>query len=393
MEVKGNLVMGQDGKPVCGILVSRDIDEFKKLSNALAKSRQRFQEIFEHSPIAIEVYDNDGKISKINPSCARLFGIKGIEEVSGFNLFEDPNLSDEMLAQVKREEETSYEVEFDFSKVPYKTSEKGKRNLEIRIRKVTAGDGIGYIAQIIDATKRKEAEMQLISTIAEKDKFMDIMAHDLKTPFNSILGFSELLATDYDGYDNDERRDMAFRIHSVSKNAFKLLETLLEHSRVHSGKYDVPATAFKLGRIIDEEISKLETDALKKRVRIKNSVEPSTQVKANELLVGRIVQNLLTNAIKFSQPGGEIHISASASTGGMAQISVADQGVGIEKGRMKYLFDVCQENVSTPGTLGEKGTGFGLPLVAFMAEKNGGKIWVESEIGKGSTFTFTLPLA
>jgi len=395
MEVKGNIVRDDDGNPICGILVSRNIDELKKVRDRLRESEEKFREVFEHSPIAIEVYGKDGIISDINPSCARLFGIGGFDAVKGFNLFADPNLSEEMLARVKNGESVSYEVAFDFSKVPYKTAESGIKHMSVCVSRVDASNGLGYVAQIVDVTKQKETERLLRHTITEKDRFMDIIAHDLKTPFNALLGFSGLLLEEYDNFDDKDKLDMVGNINKVSKDAYKLLETLLEYSRVQAGKYNVPSTKFSLCNIAESERSKLVPEAGKKGIDIYNLIKSDLQVNANELLVEHIFQNLLTNAIKFSHKGGKITISAAPPKGGMVEVKVTDQGVGIDAARTPFLFEVCKENVSTLGTANEKGTGFGLPLVADMVKKNGGEIWVDTKTGEnsGSIFHFTLPFA
>jgi len=156
VESVGKAVRDNDGNIVGGVLVSRDITELIELADAMQKNKQKFEEIFKHSPIAIEVFSPEGKILDFNPACAKLFGISSRAALGDFNLFMDPNISEEMKDRLKNDGNISYEAEFDFSKVPYSTTEKGAKHLSVRINKVT-GNGTGYVVQVIDITELANA--------------------------------------------------------------------------------------------------------------------------------------------------------------------------------------------------------------------------------------------
>ena len=257
------------------------------------------------------------------------------------------------------------------------------------------GNVVGGVIVSRDISKRVESEEALKNALTEKDKFVRVIAHDLKGPFNSIMGFSDILANDYSDYTDQERQGFAKNINKVATDTLRLLETLLEYIRMQTGTYDAPSVKLSPRSFAEEEASKLVSEASKKGVEIYNAIKPDIMVNACEVHMATIFHNLLTNAVKFSRPGSKVVVTATARDNGVVEIKVMDHGVGIPEARIPYLFTVCEENKSTPGTAGEKGTGFGLPLVSEMVKKNGGEIWAESRTGEnsGTTFHFTLPSA
>lgn len=248
----------------------------------------------------------------------------------------------------------------------------------------------------IDFSKRRllEKEMELKNQRLqnlnlEKDKFFSIIAHDLKSPFNAILGFSEMLVDqvklkDYEGVD-----EYANLILQSSQRTFDLLLNLLEWSRAQTGRIEYSPEHFDLCDFVEELTPLFDNVAAQKSILIKRKLPQNMLINADKKMMSTIMRNLVSNAIKFTHQGGEICISARLEQK-VILISVGDNGVGIPKRRIEKLFRIDQNN-STPGTANEQGTGLGLILCKEFVEKHGGSIWVESVEGQGSEFCFTLP--
>lgn len=234
------------------------------------------------------------------------------------------------------------------------------------------------------------SELQLKELNASKDKLFSIIAHDLRSPFHALLGLSELLATEIEEFSREEITKFAAEMNNSLKNQFKLLENLLEWSRLQTGGMQYSPVTCNLLEKVNEVTSLLLGNALKKNITIVSSVSPEIFVLVDMNMLQSILQNLLANAIKFTRPGGNIEVTASSRDEKMISISVKDTGVGISPNSLHKIFRT-DSTVTTLGTENEKGTGLGLLLCKEMIEKHGGTISVESELEKGTTFFFTLP--
>ncbi len=234
-----------------------------------------------------------------------------------------------------------------------------------------------------------ESEEHLTELNATKDRFFTIVAHDLKNPFNALLGFSELLHNNYTKYTKKQSEEMIKAIFDTSQNLYKLLENLLQWSRSQTGHITYNPELFPLINKVKHEIDLLSNLSEKKNLKVINRVEDSVVVYADINLTSIVIRNLLSNAIKFSNPEGKIKITATEENN-MVLVSVTDSGVGMSKQDVDKLFRL-DESFSTKGTANEEGTGLGLIICKEFIEKNGGKIYVNSQEGSGSTFTFTLP--
>lgn len=223
---------------------------------------------------------------------------------------------------------------------------------------------------------------------ATKDKFFTIIAHDLKNPFNSILGFSEVMLMKYDKHDDEKRKMLLSNIFSSAKKVYELLENLLHWARSQTGVLDINPEVFELQEIIRSNIFLVDNLLKEKKLQIVTQGVESLKVFADKNMVTTIIRNLVTNAIKFSE-NGTISIDGEQK-GPIVIVQVHDNGIGIDPLRLKNIFDVVGAK-SSSGTKGEQGSGLGLILCKEFIEKNNGTIGVESEVGKGSTFYFTLP--
>lgn len=241
----------------------------------------------------------------------------------------------------------------------------------------------------------KESETALLISNSSKDKFFSIIAHDLRSPFNSILGFLSILKDDYGDYNDNQRIKMIDLVHSSAQHTFNLLENLLVWSRSQTKRIVFTPTALDINALIQDSIQLVAFQAKKKNINISLMSNESIVVKADEEMIQVVLRNVLSNAIKFTGNDGEIVVSSglyAQNEGDMAVVSVKDSGVGMDDEVKINVFNLGQ-NTSLPGTNNEKGTGLGLILCKEFVEIHHGKIWVESIVGKGTTVHFTLPLS
>lgn len=240
---------------------------------------------------------------------------------------------------------------------------------------------------------QKEALKALKKSNETKDKFFSIIAHDLKSPFNAMLGFSNMLNDNFDDFDQKEHKEFFGIIHKNLNNIYRLLDNLLLWSLSQIGKFDFNPEKINLYLLIHESNELLKQSAEIKSIKIINQISKNIYVDADKDMLSTIIRNLLSNAIKFTPKEGEITITATLSTTkknkSFTTISIKDCGVGIDKKKQSKLFDFS-ENISTKGTENETGTGLGLILCKEFVEKHSGKIWIESEVGKGSVISFTI---
>jgi signal transduction histidine kinase/CheY-like chemotaxis protein len=249
---------------------------------------------------------------------------------------------------------------------------------------------------IANTLERKQIEVRLINSEknlrelnAAKDKFFSIIAHDLKNPFMGILGFTEILSNSFEQYDDAEKQKMISFIKRSAESAYKLLENLLEWSRIQIGVAKVTPVQTDISILINDSITSLKDVAHTKNIKIITTVQSETYVYADEEMIKTIIRNLLTNAIKFSHPDGYVKITAEDSKENL-KLSITDKGIGVKKELLNNLFRI-DKSITTKGTLGEKGTGLGLILCKEFVEKNNGKLIVDSKEKEGSTFSIILP--
>jgi len=237
---------------------------------------------------------------------------------------------------------------------------------------------------------KKQTE-ELNEVNATKDKFFSIIAHDLKNPFTTILGFSDLLKTNYDTYAENEKKNMINLISESSENIYQLLENLLKWSRSQRGTIEFCPEQTQLKTIQEKVFALLRQNAVQKNIQLISQLEDeSLEIYADPQMLETIIRNLVSNAIKFTKTGGQIKVSAKKINGSVV-INVSDTGIGIPPQVINRLFNI-DSNYSTVGTNNEKGSGLGLILVKEFVSKHNGQIQVESEPGKGSTFSITMPL-
>lgn len=246
------------------------------------------------------------------------------------------------------------------------------------------------ISNQVNTQENLEASISKLNELnSSKDQFFSIIAHDLKSPFNSILGFAELLRKNIDSYNPDIMKQVLGQLYSSSKMAYDLLENLLDWSRIQTDRLEFEPVQINLNQLFKVSLPMLQVAAATKQISIEVLCNTDLVVFADSNLTQTIVRNLVSNAIKFSNKQENILITAKQADGSV-EISITDKGVGIPTAEITKLFRIDHKH-TTLGTMNERGTGLGLILCKDFVEKQGGTIWVTSEVGKGSTFSFTLP--
>lgn len=259
----------------------------------------------------------------------------------------------------------------------------------LKLKKVQDKEKEAYriIRKKNDALKQKT--MQLEEAVALKERIFEIVAHDLKNPFNSLIGFSEVLIEEIYEYDIPQILSFLKMIHDTANKGFSLLQNFIEWSLSQSGKLSTRPQQFDFFDLLEDSISFHSSTANNKNIELVNKVEKNTYLYADINMVSTIIRNLLSNAIKFTNAGGQVTVDAVVKSESV-EIIVSDTGVGISTERKEEMFDSDVKENST-GTNGESGTGLGLKLCRDFVRMNKGDIWVDSTPGVGSQFHISLP--
>jgi signal transduction histidine kinase len=252
---------------------------------------------------------------------------------------------------------------------------------------ISASDITGY-KQTEEIIKLKND--QLFLKDVQKDLFISILAHDLKSPYSSILGFLSLLTENIRNYDIDTIEEQLAVINKSAQNSFKLLEDILTWANSQAGRITYKPQPIILSSVCRDIMYNMQTLAYTKNIMVNVSVPDDIYVFADIDMLKSILRNLVSNAIKFTNPGGEVGINAEQGPH-KVQITVSDSGTGIAPNKLSDLFTISKIYTSK-GTANESGTGLGLLICKEFVEKHDGKIWAESELGKGSNFKFYLPV-
>jgi PAS domain S-box-containing protein len=247
----------------------------------------------------------------------------------------------------------------------------------------------GTLGVFRDITERKKMEQQLISLNDDKDRFMSILAHDLRSPFMGLLNYSVMLLKNFRNMDMDKIEKQLQTINRTTKKTYDLLEDVLLWSRSQSGKLPFEPKNLILSEICSEVISEKLGQASTKNISINSAVPEEMNIYADNNMIKTVLRNLLSNAIKFTNKDGAININAGYLNDSVF-ITVSDNGIGISSEDIGKLWNFAKP-FTTQGTENESGTGLGLVLCKEFVEKHGGKISVKSEPGKGTDFVFLLP--
>ncbi len=267
-------------------------------------------------------------------------------------------------------------------------------NINELVNRVKTQLELKYSRDVIENQNKLLAEQNetLKNLVSTKDKFFSIIAHDLKNPFNTLLNFSQLLCSNLHRYDFEKIEKFVKIIQDSASKGYKLLENLLEWSRSQMGRIEFRPEKINLQTVFEDISTLLSNTAISKNISLKiNESLENFILFADMNMTRTILRNLISNALKFTHNYGEVKVSSRIMESNWVEICVSDTGIGISQENIAKLFRI-EEHLTTKGTAQEIGTGLGLILCKEFVEKHNGKIWCESEVGRGSKFYFTLPL-
>jgi two-component system, sensor histidine kinase and response regulator len=233
-----------------------------------------------------------------------------------------------------------------------------------------------------------ERLQKLIDANMAKDKFLSIIAHDLKNPFNALLGISEILMNNWKTLSEDDKLDLIGDIYKTTDDTYHLLECLLDWAKSQKEKLEVNIHEVRIHNLVDDTIRVAENNALVKGIELENKIDDKLKVNTDENMIATVFRNLIANAVNYTQPGGRINISAKEDKD-FCTFCIADNGTGIDKPHILDFFRKDSKKNINENTKAFKG--LGLILCKEFVEKNGGEIWLETQKGQGSKFYFTLP--
>jgi len=406
-------VLDEKGQVLGRRASNRDITERKMAEHELARSEEKFRALFEHSPIGVELYDKEGRLTDANRACLDIFGVEDVAFVRGFKLFEDPNLSDEKKAKLARGEGVDYGSVFDFEKVKeaglYPTNKSGFIYVDVIITPLGEGAQGGYLLTVQDITERRLAEQELkksrdelerrvrerTAELERKNKeledFTFVASHDLQEPLRKIRTFGDLLLYKVGTTLKDQERDYINRMRESAARMQALLKSLLEYSRVT--RKEKPFDQVDLRKSVEESLANLEV--LVQGARVEVDALPVVEGDPNQMI--QLFQNLIGNALKFQRPNEAPQVKvyarglgqADSAKGKAYEIYVEDNGIGFDEA--KYLEKIFQPFQRLHGKEEFEGVGMGLAICKRIVERHGGNLRARSKPGKGAVFIVTLP--
>ncbi|NTW24055.1 MAG: PAS domain S-box protein [Lentimicrobium sp.] len=376
-----------------------EIAERKQSEEALRESEERFRRLLRNvSSVSVQGYNPEGITQYWNQASEKLYGYAE-EEAIGRNLLDliiPPEMAESVKNAIRQMTETGEPLPSAELMLMHKSGARVSVFSSHAIVKMPGHEPELFCIDI-DLSERKRAEealqtseQQLRELNATKDKFFSIIAHDLKSPLNNIVGFSSLLVEQVKDKGYSDILEYTDILKNASQHAMDLLVNLLEWSRLQTGSMPFMPEKVDVLQLINESIELSTGAALQKNISIVRDFPARIFAFVDRSMMGLILRNLISNAIKFTNTGGEIIVLARMP-GTELLVSVHDNGVGISKNSLGKLFRI-EESFSTKGTMNEKGTGLGLLLCKEFVNRHGGEIHVDSEVGKGSTFYFSIPL-
>jgi PAS domain S-box-containing protein len=389
-----------------------------KEERTVAQADRRFRELLEAAPDAIIEVDRDGRIVLLNAVTVKLFGYAR-EELLDHSV-------DLLIPQELRGAHSSHRSAYwghpstrtmgSGLKLQGQRKDGTRFPVEISLSPLKSEDGFRVIAIIRDVSERAEADERLRAIQEEyarelaetnrelelrnleieranrlKSEFLASMSHELRTPLHTVIGFSELLGEEIEGPLNDKQKRFIGHIHKDSMHLLELINDVLDLTKIEAGRLELRREPFDVAAAIEDALGSIRPQGSAKSIQLTTSISVPTALDADRVRFKQVMYNLLSNAVKFTPQGGRIHVNARVMDG-FLQVAVTDNGIGIAKEEHVSVFDKFhQVGATTKGV--REGTGLGLAITKHLVEQHGGRITLESEPGKGSCFTFTVPFS
>ncbi len=380
----------------------KEFNELQKAYNELIIKEERYRLLTEHARDVIWTQKIDGTITYLSPAVEQLRGLT-VEEA--MNQSPDKILTPDSLAISARylqELSSDYKLGLPLKsfrdELEYYRKDGTILSTEVIAYPIVGSDlnSISILGVTRDITERKQFEAQLLEQAnklqelnATKDKFFSIIAHDLKSPFNGILGFSEILKNEAQDLDIDSIIEYSDIVHSSAQQTFSLLENLLDWAKTQSDGFPFLPKKTSINNLVTNEIKQLKHNADQKNISLVNGTNEEIIITADEKMISTVIRNLISNAIKFTPNNGSVQVEAIMKID-RVEVLVSDSGIGMNNKTIEKLFKI-ENSFTNLGTENEKGSGLGLIICKEFVEKHRGKILAESEIGKGSRFYFSIP--
>jgi PAS domain S-box-containing protein len=381
------------------------------------RAERRFRELLEAAPDAILEVDASGAIVLVNAAAEKLSGYSRAEllgqpmeiltpqEVRGLHAghraayWAQPAtrpMGSGLDLELQCKDGGRVPVEISLSPVNYE----GEMRVTAIIRDITSRKHAErkiremqdqFTAELTEANRQLELRNREVERANRlKSEFVASMSHELRTPLHTIIGFADLLSEELEGPLNTKQKRFIGHIQRDSLHLLELINDILDLSRIEAGRLDLRREVFDMREAIDEVMATIRPQAVAKSLALHASLPLATALHADRVRFKEVLYNLLSNAVKFTHEGGSIHVEAALERG-FVEISVADTGIGIPAAEQAAVFDKFYQAGSTTRGLRE-GTGLGLAIAKQLVEAHGGKIWLQSEPGKGSRFAFTMPV-
>ncbi len=395
----------EKGTPIRITGILQDITERKRAEGAQDTVEKQYRRIVEDTGDAIYSTDRSGHFTYVNSAAVKLTGydVQELTEMVFQQLVHPDWLKHVVDYYLRQHRDRIQGTSLIF---PIITKRAKIRWIEQTVNIVTEGNRfVSTQAFVRDITKRKQAEYKLKeasdkyrtlsndlkAVVRTRDKFFSIIAHDLKDPLATFHELSKLFVESFEDFTPDELKSLVAKMRSSSSHTIKLLENLLDWSRLQLGKIEFRPESVRVLEIVQENIDLHSSHAEIKNITLTNASDSSNHALVDRNMLMTIIRNLISNAIKFTRYGGQIVVSSSIDTkSSNVTISVSDTGIGLPDEEINSIFDIVGQ-FKRQGTDGELSTGLGLPLCNEFVQKHGGEMWVESEVGSGSTFYFTIP--
>lgn len=382
----------------------RDISERKHWELSLHQSESRYRSLFENSVLPMYQSTVDGKFLNANVAMLRLLGYGTFDELLRLNVETDVYVDSQHRIQLFDK------LQNGTSDTPTQLELKRKDGSRIfvlahsRILRDDEGSAIGFEGALEDITDRLNLETRLQANIkklentqeeltrlnTQKDKILAIVSHDLRSPFSSILGFCDLLKSEFSVLSDKEKLEYVSYINEAAIQQLNLVNSLLDWSRLETGRIRMKMQALPLAKIAGEVVTSLLGLAMQKQIKLTSGIPEGTIVTGDEQLVRQLLYNIIGNALKFTPSGGSVTVGIQEDSGERTVLTVSDTGIGMPEEDLPKLFKV-EEKYSRKGLDGEIGTGLGLPMCAEIMKKHQGGIDVRSAEGTGTTFLLSFP--